>query len=50
MLALINHGDEALVLKKGERIAQGIFYEYLTIDEDNIEDKAIRSGGFGSTK
>ena len=50
MLALVNHGDDALVLKKGERIAQGIFYEYLTIDEDNIDDKAIRSGGFGSTK
>jgi dUTP pyrophosphatase len=50
MLALVNHGEEILVLKKGERIAQGIFYEYLTIDEDNIDDKVVRSGGFGSTK
>jgi len=50
MLALVNKGSETLVLKKGERIAQGIFYVYLTSDNDNPEDKATRSGGFGSTK
>ncbi len=50
MLPLVNRGTEMLVLKKGERIAQGIFYNYLTADDDISETKAIRGGGFGSTK
>ena len=40
---------QPLVLKKGERIAQGIFYKYLTTDDDNAAEKEERSGGFGST-
>lgn len=50
MLPLINRGKEVLVLAKGDRIAQGIFYKYLTIDDDISEDKHTRGGGFGSTK
>lgn len=50
MLALVNKGEQTLVLKKNERIAQGIFYKYLTSDDDKLENKATRSGGFGSTK
>ena len=49
MLALVNTGLKPLVLKKGERIAQGIFYKYLTTDDDNAAEKKERSGGFGST-
>ena len=49
MLALVNTGLQPLVLKKGERIAQGIFYKYLTTDDDNATEKKERSGGFGST-
>ena len=49
MLALVNTGLQPLVLKKGERIAQGIFYKYLTTDDDNAAEKEERSGGFGST-
>ena len=49
MLALVNTGLKPLVLKKGERIAQGIFYKYLTTDDDNATEKKERSGGFGST-
>ncbi|MBQ2343344.1 MAG: dUTP diphosphatase, partial [Acidaminococcaceae bacterium] len=49
MLALANTGLQPLVLKKGERIAQGIFYKYLTTDDDNAAEKKERSGGFGST-
>jgi len=49
MLALVNTGLEPMVLKKGERVAQGIFYKYLTTDDDKETEKENRSGGFGST-
>ena len=49
MLALVNTGIQPLVLKKGERVAQGIFYKYLTTDDDSDVQKVSRSGGFGST-
>ena len=49
MLALANDSDEAVILKKGERVAQGIFYTYLLADGDSKSAKAERSGGFGST-
>ena len=49
MLALLNMGGEAVVLPKGERVAQGIFYNYLTADGDDKVAKAVRGGGFGST-
>lgn len=38
MLALVNTGLEP-VLKKGERVAQGIFYKYLTTDDDKDTKK-----------
>ena len=44
-----NDSDEAVILKKGERVAQGIFYTYLLADGDSKSAKAERSGGFGST-
>lgn len=47
MVALLNTNDKKVVLEKGERIAQGIFYNYLTVDDDNA--KGTREGGFGST-
>ena len=47
MLILYNFGDEAVTIKKGERIAQGIFTKYLSIDNDYTNIK--RLGGFGST-
>ena len=49
MLALLNMGQEKVVLPKGERVAQGIFYTYLTADGDEKVTKAVRGGGFGST-
>ena len=49
MLALLNMGQEKVVLPKGERVAQGIFYTYLTADGDEKVSKAVRGGGFGST-
>lgn len=44
---LINLGNIPVVIKKGERIAQGIFEKYLVTDNDNATGK--REGGLGST-
>lgn len=47
MIAMINYGDMSFTIEKGMRIAQGIFYKYLTVDDDCAVDS--RTGGFGST-
>ncbi len=45
---LINHGDKDFEVKIGDRIAQGIFMKYLTVDnEEKITN--VRTGGLGST-
>lgn len=49
MIPLINFGDKAFKIEKGMRIAQGIFYGYLTADDDKAGNGASRQGGFGST-
>lgn len=48
-LALRNMNNEAITLTKGECVAQGIFYKYLTTDDDAQIAKNVREGGFGST-
>ncbi len=45
---LINYGLEDYTIKKGDRIAQGIFMPYATIDNE-AEDFKSRTGGFGSS-
>ena len=45
---ITNLGPEAYVLKKGEKIGEGVFLKYLTTDIDNCKE-LIRDGGFGST-
>ena len=47
-LKLINHGDKDFKVEVGDRIAQGIFVKYLTVDDEE-EIKSTRKGGFGST-
>ena len=47
-IKLINHGDKNFEVKVGDRIAQGIFMKYLTLDDEEIIDKK-RKGGIGST-
>ena len=47
MVAIRNIGTSTLVVQKGECVAQGIFQEYFTTDDD--EANAKRSGGIGST-
>lgn len=49
MVPLINHGTEVFSVTKGMRVAQGIFYKYLTVDGDEAGVGAARDGGFGST-
>lgn len=47
-IKLINNSTEPFEVNIGDRIAQGIFIKYLTIDDENeINNKRI--GGFGST-
>ena len=48
MIALKNNGSENVLLKCGDRIAQGVFKKYLVTDDDNTVCK--RTGGIGSTK
>lgn len=47
-IKLINHGDKALNIEKGEAFVQGIFFEYLIADDDKPRKKE-RVGGIGST-
>ncbi len=47
-IQLYNFSDEAVTLKKGTRIAQGIFEKYLTTTDETLNDTK-RTGGFGST-
>ena len=47
-LKLINHGSKDFEVKFGDRIAQGIFMKYLTVDDEE-EIKNKRKGGIGST-
>lgn len=43
-----NEGKDEFIIKKGDRICQGIFIKYLTIDnEEKIDNE--RTGGIGST-
>lgn len=48
MFAFINLSPQTLTIKKGQRIGQGVFQRFLTVEnEKDIE--TTRSGGFGST-
>ena len=49
MVAVLNQSEQPVQVEKGMRIAQGIFYAYLTADEDEAGTGAVRQGGFGST-
>lgn len=45
---LINYSFDDVTVKKGERIAQGIFQKYEVIDEE-VDEHQTRIGGFGSS-
>ena len=48
-IPLYNYGKEPVYIAAGERIAQGIFTHYLTVDGDTVGCGEARAGGFGST-
>lgn len=47
-IQLINYGMRPYQIKKGDRIAQGIFSKYLTVDNE-VATENVRIGGFGSS-
>ncbi len=47
LVMLVNGGDHAVTLEKGERFCQGIFLPHGTAEEEEVTGQ--RSGGFGST-
>ncbi|MDQ0202347.1 dCTP deaminase/dUTPase family protein [Pectinatus haikarae] len=49
MLAVFNHASTDFSVKKGTRLAQGIFYKYLMTDGDSNDKGLVRHGGMGST-
>lgn len=46
-LLFYNYGEETWKVKKNDRVAQGMFINFLKCDDDNIMEK--RKGGWGST-
>ena len=46
-IRLLNLGTELYIIKRGDRIAQGMFIKYLTADNGNTDVQ--RTGGFGSS-
>lgn len=44
---LKNISNDVLVINKGERVAQGAFFNFLVADNGNTDN--VRNGGFGST-
>ena len=47
-IKLENHGDKDYVVSRGDKIIQGLFMPFLTVDnEENIEK--VRTSGIGST-
>lgn len=47
-IALYNSTNEKVYISAGDRIAQGVFIKYLTVDDDTVVNK-VRVGGFGSS-
>ena len=45
---LFNYTDDVYVINKGDKIGQGIFTRFLTVDNEQ-DIKVERKGGFGST-
>ena len=49
MIELANEGINTLKLNKGDAFAQGVIQQYFITEDDNLTEKQVRSGGFGST-
>ncbi|MFA6860272.1 MAG: dUTP diphosphatase [Clostridia bacterium] len=46
---LLNLGKEPYVIKTGDKIGQGVFMPFLTVDDEDVSKQKNRVGGFGST-
>lgn len=46
---VLNFSEEAVLVKKGERIAQGLFLPVMRVDWEEVEVLGEGRGGFGST-
>lgn len=46
---VLNFSEEAVMVKRGERIAQGLFIPVMHVEWDEIEELGQGRGGFGST-
>lgn len=49
MFQFLNFGLTDKVIKKSERVGQGIFLPFLKTDSDNENEMTDRTGGFGSS-
>ncbi len=47
MIPLLNFSEKPATIKKGERVAQGVFQKYLVTENDDSNN--VREGGFGSS-
>ena len=47
IVALVNRGEKEVILKKGDRFVQGIFFKFYTAKEEEVTN--VRTGGFGSS-
>lgn len=48
MCALYNYGDTEQTIEAGDRVMQGVFVKYLTVENDQVMNKQ-RLGGIGSS-
>jgi dUTP pyrophosphatase len=46
---VLNFGEEAVRVKKGERIAQGLFIPVVRVEWEEVDQVGQGRGGFGST-
>ncbi len=49
MVQVFNFREEAVTVKRGERIAQGIFVPVLRVSWNEVDEMGKGRGGFGST-
>lgn len=48
-IQLLNLSPYDAIIKKGDKLAQGIIQRYCKVDDDEMEINLERTGGFGST-